>query len=324
MPYAVHLGYTPDGAPLAHLQANLNSDIMLTYGTEIPDEPQYNILVSGRPPIELLEASPHIEAILIPFAGLPTVTRDRMTDYPDIAIHNVHYNAPPTAEMALALLMATARRLIPSDRDFRQHDWTPRYQPYPSVILRGKRALILGYGAIGQYLADILRAMGMTVTGIRRRHHDAEAGIYPPEKLHDLLPTADVLIVAVPGTPDTEGMIAERELSLLPEGAIVVNIGRASVIDQHALYDALKSEHLHGAASDVWYHYPPDKESQTHTPPADVPFHELDNMVMSPHRAGGGRNLEIELMRMDAIATSLNTWVETGTLPHRVSLELGY
>lgn len=324
MPSAVHFAYTPDDTLLAHLQAKLHPEITLTYGTEMPANPQYNILVSGRPSTDFLDASPHIEAILIPFAGLPTVTRDRMADYPDISIHNVHYNAPPTAEMALTLLMATARRLIPSDRDFRKHDWTPRYQPYPSVVLRGKRALILGYGAIGQYLADILRAMDMTVTGIRRRYHDAEAEIYPPEKLPDLLPKADVLIVAVPGTPDTEGMIGKRELSLLPEGAIVINIGRASVIDQYALYDALQNEHLHGAASDVWYHYPPDKESQTYTPPADVPFHDLDNMVMSPHRAGGGRNLEIEIMRMDAIADALNIWLETGTLPHRVSLALGY
>lgn len=323
MTLSVHIAYTPDDKALAHLQKKLDDAISLTYGAEIPQDPQYKVLVSGRPSVEFLEASPHLGAILIPFAGLPAVTHERMTEYPHIAVHNVHYNAPPTAEMALALLLAAAKHLLPSDRDFRQHDWTPRYQPYPSMMLKGKTALILGYGAVGQYLGNILEAMGMHIYGIRR-HVDPQEHIHTDAALYHLLSVSNVLIVALPGTTETEGMIGAQALWTLREGAIVVNVGRANVIDQHALYDALKEGHLHGAASDVWYHYPADEAAQTNTPPADVPFHELDNMVMSPHRAGGGRNLEIEFMRMEAIAQSLNTLHETGEMPHRVSLDLGY
>lgn len=324
MVLSVHIGYTPSDFALDHLRNQLNDAITVSVGSDAPENADYTILVSGRPSVELLEASPKLKAILIPFAGLPTVTRERMAQYPQIAIHNLHHNAPPTAEMALALLMASARNLIPSDREFRQHNWTARYQPYPSVILSGKTALILGYGSIGEYLGNILKAMGMTVIGTRRQHYDAAQGIYPPEKLHDLLPDAQVLIVALPATDETEGLIAKDELALLPEGAIVVNIGRASVIDQYALYDALKSKHLHGAASDVWYHYPDNEADRTNTAPADVPFHELDNMVMSPHRAGGGGNDEIELMRMSAIAKSLNMALTGEIMPHQVDLDLGY
>lgn len=314
----------PDEKAIAYLEAHLEDEITLSYGEEVPDNAEYQILIAGRPSVKLLEASPKLEKLLIPFAGLPAVTRERMMNYPKIAIHNLHHNAPPTAEMALALLLATARNLIPSDREFRENDWTSRYQPYPQLMLHGKTALILGYGAVGSYLGDILKAMGMQVDGIRRRNHDEEKGIYPPEKLHDLLPSADVLIIALPGTPETENMIAEYELSLLPEGAIVVNIGRANVIEQQALYDALKSGHLHGAASDVWYHYPADEASRKNTSPADLPFHELDNMVMSPHRAGGGGNDEIESLRMDAIANILNRVFRGEVMPHRVDLSLGY
>lgn len=319
-----HFAYTPDEFALTHLNKQLDASIHITTGADAPENASYSILIAGRPSIALLDASPNLTRLLIPFAGLPSVTKERLQDYPHIAVHNLHHNAPPTAEMALALLMAAARRLIPSDRDFRQYDWTPRYQPYPSVILKGKTALILGYGAIGEYLGTILKAMGMRIIGVRRRHYDETKNIFPPEKLHDLLPQANVLIVALPDTAQTRGLIAASELALLPEQAIVINIGRANVIDQHALYDALRSGHLHGAASDVWYHYPTDEAARQNTAPADVPFHELDNMVMSPHRAGGGGNPEIELMRMDAIAVSLNALARGNAMPHWVDLSLGY
>ncbi|MGB7337571.1 MAG: NAD(P)-dependent oxidoreductase [Phototrophicaceae bacterium] len=324
MTFAVHFGYTPTDDAIAHLQHHLDDTISTTFSVEPPASADYQFLISGRPSTDLLDASPHLKTLLIPFAGLPAITRERMADYPHIAIHNLHHNAPPTAEMALALLMASARNLIPSDREFRQHDWTPRYQPYPSVLLKGKTALILGYGAIGEHLGTILKAMGMQVIGTRRRTYDVENGIYPADAYRELLPQADVLIVALPGTDDTENLIDAEALALLPQGAIVINIGRAIVINQQALYDALKSGHLHGAASDVWYQYPPDEAARTNTPPADVPFHELDNMVMSPHRAGGGGNAEIEMLRMRAIADLLKLAAAGRPMPHRVDLGLGY
>jgi phosphoglycerate dehydrogenase-like enzyme len=325
MTISVHIGYTPDDDALQQLNDALHEDIHLTYGT-LPDNAAYEILVAGRPSQTLLEASPHLTTLLIPFAGLPATTRETLREYPQIAVHNLHHNAPPTAEMALALLLAAARRLIPSDREFRRHDWTPRYEPYPSVLLNGKTALILGYGEVGQRVGAALKALGMTVLATRRTQTDIANGVYPPGALHELLPQADVLLIALPGTDDTDGLIGEPEIACLPRGAIVVNVGRASVIDPHALYQALQSGKLHGAGLDVWYQYPPDKGARTHTPPApaDAPFHRLDNVVMSPHRAGGGGNPEIETLRMQALADALNRVATGGNLPHRVDIDAGY
>ncbi|MGB1285512.1 MAG: NAD(P)-dependent oxidoreductase [Aggregatilineales bacterium] len=318
----VHIGYSISDRDFALLQDKLTDGITLSKGDDAPSD--YQILIAGRPSREQLTASPDLQTMIIPWAGLPATTADLMHEFPQIAIHNLHHNAIPTAEMALALLFATARLLIPSDRDFRQHDWTPRYQPYPSVMLHGKRVLIAGYGAIGQYLGGILKAMGMQVYGIRRRNIDENAGIYPPEKLHDLLPEADVLLITLPGTSATEKLFGATELALLPQGAIVINVGRAAVIDGQAFYEALRDGHLFGGAQDVWWHYPPDEAARTHTPPADFPFHDLDNMVMSPHRAGGGANVEIEALRVSALATVLNQAARGATLPHRVDLDAGY
>lgn len=322
--FQVHMGYTPADEPLAHLRAALSPHIDLTTGSTPPDPATYQVLVAGRPSPELLAASPDLTTLLIPFAGLPAITAERLQAYPKLRVHNLHYNAIPTAEMALALLLAVARRLIPSDRDFRRHDWTPRYQPYPSVMLHGKRALIVGYGAVGHVLGELLRALGMTVHGIRRRHAHTAQGIYTTDALPHLLPQTDALIICLPATPQTDSMFGAEEFALLPPGAMVINVGRAAVIDQAALYDALKSGHLHGAAQDVWVHYPATEADRTHTPPADVPFHELDNMVLSPHRAGGGGNPEIEIMRMTALADSLNRAARGDSLPHRVDLTAGY
>ena len=119
-------------------------------------------------------------------------------------------------------------------------------------------------------------------------------------------------------------MIGADQLALMPPGGIVVNVGRAAVIDQHALYDALKSGHLAGAGLDVWYSYPPDVEARMNHPPADVPFHELDNIVMSPHRAGAFGMVELERWRMDGLAALLVAAASGDPLPHPVDLARGY
>ena len=324
MTLSVHLVYTPEPDALERLRSDLAPSVRLSFGPGQPNPAGYDILVAGRPSREQVEASPNLRALIIPFAGLPTITRDLMNEYPHISVHNLHHNAAPTAEMALALMLSAAKLLLPSDRDFRRHDWTPRYRPTPSLLLMGKTALILGYGAVGQRVGAVCQALGMKILGIRRRTAAPEANVFTPDALHDLLPRADVLIICLPGTDETANLIGEKELALMPPGSVLVNVGRGVVVDQTALYNALKAGHLHAAGLDVWYHYPSDNANQTHTPPADVSFHELDNVVMSPHRAGAGGTMEIEQMRMAALAEMLNLADEGEPLPHRIDLEAGY
>lgn len=313
----LHLLHTPQAAHLAHLESHLAPDVRVTTGETVPADVQ--VLVAGRLRREHIPES--LRALLIPFAGIPAATADLMRDYPQVSIHNLHHNAPMTAEMAVGLLLAAARGIVKADKVLRNHDWSVRYEDNSAITLDGKTALILGYGAIGQRIGQICTALGMHVLGIRRT---PTPDTYPLSALDDLLPQADVLLVCVPGTPETTGMIGAREIALLPQNAIVVNVGRGAVIDQHALYDALREGRLHSAGLDVWYNYPPDTESRRHTPPADVPFHELQNVVMSPHRAGGGGLHEVELRRMEAIAASVNALSRGEAMPHRLYLKRGY
>jgi phosphoglycerate dehydrogenase-like enzyme len=227
--------------------------------------------------------------------------------------------------VALALLLAAAKFVIPYDKSFRDHDWTMRYEPNPSMLLNGKTALVLGYGAIGQYVGRVLNCMGMRVIGIRRNpgeETDGVAEIHRLAVLPELLPLANVLVITLPGTSQTEGLIGETELALLPSGAVLVNVGRGPIVDAGALYQSLKDGHLKGAGLDVWYNYPNDSESRSRTPPADYDFHELDNVVMSPHRGGGSE--DSERLRMTHLAVLLNTAARDDPIPNLVDLDAGY
>lgn len=319
----VHFAYELDAADQQHLAAHLAAAVDYTHG-DLPPAPRFSVLVTGRPSPAELDASPALRKLLIPFAGLPAVTRQTLQNYPQIDVHNLHHNAPIVAETCFALLLAAAKAVVPIDRTFRQHDWSPRYvENRPGVMLAGRTALILGYGRIGARVGGYCRAFGMNVLGIKRTVRPSDPDfVYEPGALHALLPQTDVLIVALPATPATTDMIGETELHLLRDKAILVNIGRAAVVEEAAFFAALQSGRLHAAASDVWYQYPASTADRNHTPPSNFPFHELDNMVMSPHRSG---HVDVtESMRMQALASSLNTYLRSGTMPNRVDLVAGY
>jgi phosphoglycerate dehydrogenase-like enzyme len=169
----------------------------------------------------------------------------------------------------------------------------------------------------------------MEVVAIRRREGgswSSEGGrditIASPEALHGLLPQTHALIICLPLTPATTGLLGAKELARLPSGAVLVNVGRGRIVDEAALYHALRQGSLGAAGLDVWYDYPPDEAARTHTWPSTFAFHELDNVVMSPHRAGG--SVDTETLRMKHLAELLNAAAEGAPMPNRVNLEVGY
>ncbi len=321
----VHLISTPDEASLAVLRGNLDTAVSLTFGADVPANT--HILIGGRPSRQQLMASPALQALVIPWAGLPGETHTLLADFPHLTVHNLHHNAIPVAETAVMLLLAAAKLTLPYDQALRHHDWRPRYQrPSPALLLHGKTAVILGYGAIGQEVGRLCQALGMAVIGTRRRVETPvsknDVTIYPISALATLLSRADALMICLPHTPETEGLIGARELALLPATAVLVNVGRGAIVAEAALYQALQERRLHAAGLDVWYTYPPDEAARAHTPPAAYPFHELDNVVMSPHRAG--HSDQTERLRMTHLAALLNTAVQGQPMPNRIDLQWGY
>jgi phosphoglycerate dehydrogenase-like enzyme len=361
MPLTVYFPTLPMPNTLEELRPLVPPEVRLLAGPGDEQPLETDILVGGAVTAEQLARSPGVRAVIVPFAGVPFPTQALLRARPQIALHNLHFNTVSTAEMALTLLLAAAKHLTELDRRIRVGDWRWDDATHPTDTLPGKTAVILGYGAIGRRLAPLLRALGMEVIGVRRhrpaegqkdgarvhgaegqkdgarvhgaegqegeaRVHGAETRdevrVYAVTDLPELLPRADVLICLLPHTPETEGLLGAAELGLLPAHCVLVNVGRGPVIDEEALYAALAGRRIRAAGIDVWYQYPADEEARGHTFPARLPFHELDNVVMTPHRAGWLQSFE--KLRCAALAELLNAAAAGRPLANLVDKELGY
>ncbi|MBC04494.1 MAG: hypothetical protein CMJ34_14515 [Phycisphaerae bacterium] len=263
------------------------------------------VMVGSRIDPDVLRSRPSLRAIIVPWAGIPIALQEALVeaDRTDIEILNVHHNAPSAAETAVGLLLAAARGIHALDADLRRHDWRQRYEPRPSRRLEGGRALVVGRGWIGSRIARALDGLGMIVESVGR---PASGPRWTPEALASIAAGVDALLVAVPGSPDTEGMIDATVLDAIP-GAILVNVGRASVIDEDALFERLRNGRLFAAGLDVWWRVPGSESERSATAPSAHPFHELDNVVMTPHVGGGLGEPGIESARAEAIAEVLRS-----------------
>jgi phosphoglycerate dehydrogenase-like enzyme len=312
MPLRVHLHDLEHPDFRAALAEHLDPSIEL-----VPAEAPHELLVCGVPTAEMLDRGPH--TVVVPWSGIPRSVAALLAARPHIALHNIHHNAAPVAEHALGLLLASARRLVPADRLLRSGDWSYRFTPTDAPLLAGRRALILGAGALAQRIAAALVGLDVTPTLLGRT---ARAGVLGPADLDAALATAEVLVVTLPWTAETEGLLDARRLALLPAGALLVNVGRGPVVDEEALYRALERGHLAGAGIDVWYEYPKTPAARLATHPSRFDFAALDSVVLSPHRAGHG--LATERLCAEHLAVTLNAAARGEPLPGRVDPVRGY
>lgn len=185
------------------------------------------------------------------------------------------------AEHVLAVLLAHVKGLPRTLAAQRERKW----QVPSASELRGRRVGVLGLGDIGGRTVRLLEAFGARVTGCRRGTGDpAGSGaaervpraVYGRDRIGDFLDGLDVLVVAVPLTPETRGLIGAAELALLRPGALLVNVGRGPVVDESALLAALRTGRLGGAALDVF-----DSEPL----PASSPLWSEPDVLITPHSA---------------------------------------
>ena len=179
------------------------------------------------------------------------------------------------ADHALALLLALVRRLPEAFALRGERAWTR----LPLTHLRGLRALIVGFGGIGEAIAKRLAACGVAVEGVRRRESEG-FHMHGPGTWREQLPKTDLLVLALPSTAETFHLVSRAELSALAPGAIVVNVGRGETLDSEALREALDGGVVRGAALDVFEEEPL---------PAEHWMWDDARIVMTPH---WGRTIE--------------------------------
>jgi phosphoglycerate dehydrogenase-like enzyme len=195
------------------------------------------------------------------------------------------------ADHALALVLALARGIPLACEQQRRRVW----QRPALRALRGLRALLLGWGGVARAIASRLHAFGVELTAVRRSEcstpdeRDPIPVLGATNAWRELLPQTDVLILALPKTPQTVGLIGAHELAQLPRNALVINVGRGGTLDETALLQALQSEQLGGAALDVF-----EREPLAH----DSPLWQAPQLLITAHL---GRSPELPPYRWEAI-----------------------
>lgn len=220
--------------------------------------------------------------------------------------------ADPIAEHVIMCMLAARLNLLGLVRAQAVATWAPEVESQQE--LQGSVALIIGYGALGRAVGVRARALGVTVLGARRRDDEpAEDGVSSGESWRALLPEADFVVLTLPATPETRGIIGEAEIAAMQAGAWLINVARGSLVDEDALVDALSSGHLGGAALDAFQNEP--------LPPAH-PFWTLPNVLLSPHSSW--RSSRLDERDVALFTDNLQRFNGGDTLRNVVDLDAGY
>jgi D-3-phosphoglycerate dehydrogenase len=246
------------------------------------------IILATRLSPEVAEAATNLKLLQKTGAGVDDMPFDSLKD--DVWMANTSGSNPfPLAEGAIALMLALAKKIIPRNQKFIHGRTGER-----GVFLKGKNVGIIGFGSIGKEVAKRLKAFDMNIYAIKR-HPDEdlvkelELDFLGVEKdLKFLLNQSDFVIVTIPLTKDTEGMIGEDEIRAMKKTAYIINVARAAIIKEEPLYRALQNREIAGAALDVWWtpHWWDPLWNTEEKGPSKYPFWELPSVICIPHEIG--------------------------------------
>jgi phosphoglycerate dehydrogenase-like enzyme len=250
----------------------------VTFGTTAADfnAQAATIEILIAPPWKLknldLFTAPHLKILQTPVAGVDGLAPfDRIPENVMI-FNNRGAHAAKGGEFCLMAILLLVNLMPVFAANQRAGIW----ERIPSGLASRKRLTIIGLGALGGAAAAQAKKLGMTITGLRHSsapHPDCDFTL-PPSALDEVLPRTDILLLACPLTPETDGLITAARLAALPAGAGIINIGRGRLIDQEALLDALESGHLGGAVLDVFAKEP--------IPAGDQAW-GCKNLIITPH-----------------------------------------
>ncbi|WP_313557680.1 2-hydroxyacid dehydrogenase [Agrobacterium cavarae] len=223
----------------------------------------------------------------VPGAGYDAVNLDLMPK--GAVVCNCFGHDPAIAEYIFSAILNRHVPLRDADENLRRGEWA--YWSGSSNRLHGeicgKTIGLLGFGHIGKAVAKRAKAFEMQVSVANRSPVDVSDLVdqsFTLDQLDNFWGTADFIIVSVPLIDATRGIVGASAFAAMKSDAVIINVGRGPTVDEQALYDALKTHKIGGAVIDTWYAYP--TSDQRTKQPSALPFHELDNVVMTPHMSG--------------------------------------
>lgn len=240
------------------------------------------IFYGGYLPPEQFELARQLKWVQVPFAGVNRLLSYRQIVESDITVTNsVGVSAPAIADQVLAYMLIFSRRLHDQFRTQQSKEW----KHYDKLLeLNGRTVGIIGHGNIGREVAKRARAFGMRVIATK---HNTQGDypeldlVLPSNQLNRLLTESDYVVMCVPLTLETQGMLGRAEFELMKPDAIFINIARGQVIKEAELINVLREKRIGGAALDV-----AEKEPL----PAESPLWEMENVIVTPHSSGNFEN----------------------------------
>jgi phosphoglycerate dehydrogenase-like enzyme len=276
-----------DRTRLPHASAEVEIIVSNHWRPDYPPAPKVRLVQSVATGVELID-----------LASLPL----------GCAVCNSFGHETAIAEYVVMVMLALHHRLFEIAGEFRERgswraSWVQGGAPHGEV--RGTTLGIVGYGRVGREVARRAAPFGCRILAANRTPRAPDPGVervVPLAELDHLLPECDTVALCTALGPETTGLLDARRLALMKPSAVLINIARGAVVDEDALYTALRDRRIGGAAIDVWWQYPtpaePERRGSRH------PFHELPNVIVTPHNSGwtGG----MVRRRWDEIADNIN------------------
>ena len=251
--------------------AAADADILVTnhWRAEYPSAPRVKLVQSVATGIELID-----------LAALP----------PRVTVCNAFGHETAIAEYIMMVMLVWSHRFREIEGDFRtrsswQPSWVQSGAPHGEIL--GSTVGIVGLGRVGYEVARRAAAFACRIIAANRSAREPGKGVeqvFPLSELDNMLPECDHVVLCTALGPETEGLIDARRLALMKPSAFLVNIARGAVVEEGAIYAALRDRTIGGAALDVWWRYPDTAEPERR--PSRYPFHELPNVIMTPHCSG--------------------------------------
>jgi phosphoglycerate dehydrogenase-like enzyme len=273
-------------------QAAPDAEILVSnhWRADYPPAPRLQLVQSVATGVELIE-----------LAALPS----------GVVVCNAFGHESAIAEYVVMVMLVRRHRLFEISAEFREHaswrtSWVQGGTPHEEV--RGSTLGIVGYGPVGREVARRAAPFGCRILVANRTPRNPEPGVegvLPLAEIDRMLPECDTVALCTALGPETTGLIDARRLSLMKSNAFLINIARGQIVDEDAIYSALRDRTIGGAALDVWWQYPSAAEPERRG--SRYPFHELPNVIATPHNSGWTSGM-VE-RRWNEIADNINRFV---------------